>query len=150
MSLSDKQAAFVREYLVDANGAAAARRAGYSENAARVTASKLLAKPAIKAALAAGQAELAEATGISAQTVVRDLYETYREAREAGDFGPAVSALDKLAKHTGAYETDNAQKRNDPYAGLTLDEKRTLVAGARHVQRMRAASNRSTPDPVEN
>jgi phage terminase small subunit len=42
--LTPKQQAFVREYLVDLNGAAAARRAGYSENSAKQIASENLTK----------------------------------------------------------------------------------------------------------
>src|SRR5262245_41863153 len=43
--LTPKQEAFVREYLVDLNGAAAARRAGYSKNSAKQIASENLTKP---------------------------------------------------------------------------------------------------------
>lgn len=43
--LNEQQRRFFAEYLIDLNGAAAARRAGYSERTARVIASELLAKP---------------------------------------------------------------------------------------------------------
>jgi hypothetical protein len=49
--LTPKQEAFVREYLVDLNGAAAARRAGYSENRARDIACENLTKPNILKAI---------------------------------------------------------------------------------------------------
>lgn len=48
-TLTDKQLAFCREYVVDWNGTQAAIRAGYSENTANVIASENLAKPYIRA-----------------------------------------------------------------------------------------------------
>lgn len=50
-----KRETFTKEYLVDFNGAAAARRAGYSPNSARQTAHELLTKPDV-------QTEIIEAT----------------------------------------------------------------------------------------
>jgi len=47
--LTDRQQAFVQEYCVHGNAAAAARSAGYSEAVARQTAHKLLLKPHIAA-----------------------------------------------------------------------------------------------------
>lgn len=46
--LTVKEQRFIDEYLIDFNGAAAARRAGYSENTARQIATENLAKPYIK------------------------------------------------------------------------------------------------------
>lgn len=45
--LNPKQIAFAREYAIDGNGAAAARRAGYSEKCANVIAHKLLNNPGV-------------------------------------------------------------------------------------------------------
>lgn len=49
MPLSDKQAAFAREYAVDKNGKQAAIRAGYAPGAAEVTASRLLRNVNVRA-----------------------------------------------------------------------------------------------------
>lgn len=49
MSLSNKQRAFVLQYLIDYNGAQAAIRAGYSSVSSRSTASALLTNPNIQA-----------------------------------------------------------------------------------------------------
>lgn len=51
--LTDRQRRFVDEYLVDLNGAAAARRAGYSERRAKNEAVELLDDPRIQAAVKA-------------------------------------------------------------------------------------------------
>lgn len=68
--LTPKQERFVEEYLVDLNGSAAARRAGYSEKTSGPIAQQLLAKTSIQEAIAARRAERSERTGITADEVV--------------------------------------------------------------------------------
>lgn len=51
MKLKLKQEAFIREYLIDFNGSAAAIRAGYSARSSRSTSSELLTNPNIKQAV---------------------------------------------------------------------------------------------------
>jgi len=58
-----QQQRFVDEYLIDAHATNAAIRAGYSKRTARIQASALLAKPHIKAAIAAKQAVRSEEAG---------------------------------------------------------------------------------------
>ena len=69
MNLTPKQAAFIDEYIICRNGAEAARRAGYGVLSARVTASRLLTKANIKAALAIKEAELARKVEIRGGSV---------------------------------------------------------------------------------
>ena len=71
--LTDKQARFVEEYLVDLNATQAAIRAGYSENTARQIGSENLAKPAIQAAIAEAMRERSERTRINADRVLQEL-----------------------------------------------------------------------------
>lgn len=59
MDLTEKQEAFCQSYLIDFNGARAAREAGYSEDSARQEASRLLTNANIQARIH----ELREATG---------------------------------------------------------------------------------------
>jgi phage terminase small subunit len=49
--LNPREENFVREFLIDLNGAKAAQRAGYSARGARVTASRLLSKASVITAL---------------------------------------------------------------------------------------------------
>jgi phage terminase small subunit len=70
--LRDKQAAFVREYLVDKNATQAAIRAGYSPKTARSIGEENLSKPDIRAAIDAGLADLASRVGITAERVLRE------------------------------------------------------------------------------
>lgn len=69
--LTARQQAFVREYLVDLNGSAAARRAGYAESRATNTAVDLLAMPRVQAAIAKAQAARARRTEITADMVLQ-------------------------------------------------------------------------------
>lgn len=70
--LTARQSAFCDEYIVDHNGAAAARRAGYSEAAAKETAYQLLKRPAIRERIAELEAERAERLGFTVDNVIRE------------------------------------------------------------------------------
>jgi len=63
---------FVREYLVDLNAAAAARRCGYPAHVARERGSKLMARKDVQAAVKQAMAARAERTDITADRVVRE------------------------------------------------------------------------------
>ncbi|GJD92916.1 terminase small subunit [Methylobacterium iners] len=78
MSLTDKQAAFVQEYLIDLNASAAARRAGYSEATAAQAGYENLRKPEIADAIAAAQAERSQRVEITADQVLRELVDIAR------------------------------------------------------------------------
>ena len=71
--MTPKQEAFVREYLIDLNATAAAKRAGYSERTAEKIGSENIRKPEISAAIAAAQQNRAERTGITADRVLKEL-----------------------------------------------------------------------------
>lgn len=70
MPLTPKQQRFVEEYAVDFNGAAAARRAGYSEKTARQIADENLSKPDILEAVKAHLSKISEKTEISQERVL--------------------------------------------------------------------------------
>lgn len=72
-NLTPKQAAFVREYLVDLNATQAAIRAGYSEDTAKSIGSENLTKPVIAAAIQEAMDYRAERTGITADKVLSHL-----------------------------------------------------------------------------
>ena len=104
-ALSRKQQAFVREYLLDLNATAAYKRAGYkcTGRAAENAASRMLGFVGVKAAINAALAERNQRTEITADLVVQETWTTYQEAREAGKFSAAVTALHLLGKHAGAF-----------------------------------------------
>lgn len=77
--LTDKQKAFVREYMLDKNGTQAAIRAGYKagkdNHAAAVTASKLMKDPVINAYRRVLQREAFRRLGITLESLCEDLVE---------------------------------------------------------------------------
>jgi hypothetical protein len=81
--LTALQARFVNEYMIDCNGSAAARRAGYSARSCRVQASQLLRHPVVGPCVRDGLAELlAEVKGSAAHTL--------RERAKVAYFDPIV------------------------------------------------------------
>lgn len=70
--LTNKRAAFVREYLKDCHGRNAAIRAGYSERSARFIACELLQDPAVQAAVQAGQRAAAERSDVTVDEIIRE------------------------------------------------------------------------------
>lgn len=71
-SITAKQAAFVREYLIDKNATQAAIRAGYSKKTAQQIGDENLRKPVIRAAIDAALNDIAARTGITAERVLRE------------------------------------------------------------------------------
>lgn len=73
--LTAKEAAFVREYLIDLNQTKAAIRAGYSARSANEQAVKIMDRPRVKAAIDAAMVARSERTLIDADWVLKRLAE---------------------------------------------------------------------------
>ena len=87
--LTDKQAAFVAEYLVDLNATQSAIRAGYSERTAYRIGAELLQKTSVAEAIAAGQAKRAQRVEITADRVVAELAKiAFADPRDLMEWGP--------------------------------------------------------------
>lgn len=71
--LTEKQARFVEEYLVDLNATQAMIRAGYSKNGASVEGHRLLGNPKIEAAIAKRQAAIRKKLHITQEMVAAEL-----------------------------------------------------------------------------
>jgi len=71
--LTDRERVFVREYLVDLNGTAAAIRAGYAPNSAAKHTHRVFNRPRVKAAIEAAMATRARALEITAENVLREI-----------------------------------------------------------------------------
>ena len=128
VKLTTKQENFINEYMVDFNGTQAALRAGYSKKNARQQATENIAKPAIKAIIAAKRAVLAEKTNVNAEWVRKRAIEIVercmqaepvldRDGNETGEYkfdaNGAKAALDMLNRMQGHYEIDNSQTKPD-------------------------------------
>lgn len=94
---------FVAEYLKDGNGKAAAIRAGYPASNARIQASKLLAKPEIKAAVAAARSQAAADAELTLAGHLRELADLRDEASRCKQYGAAITAETNRGKAAGFY-----------------------------------------------
>ena len=114
--LNPKQLRFVKEYLVDRNGAQAAIRAGYSKHTARTIANQLLTKLDIRAAVQKGEDELTKSTQLSRDYVINGLMANAERAMQYRE------VLDKLGNPTGEFEYQG-QVANKSYEllGKTLN-----------------------------
>jgi phage terminase small subunit len=89
-----KEARFVQEYPIDLNGAAAARRAGYSEDTARQIACELIAKPHIQEAIAAEMSARAQRTRVTQDRVLTVIADTaYFDIADAFNSDGSLKAI---------------------------------------------------------
>lgn len=102
MPLTDRQARFVREYLVDLNATQASIRAGYSAKTAEQQGPRLLGNVGVAAAIAEAQQRIAKKLDITAESVVNELaklgfsnMEDYISTNGAGDPRVDLSAIDR-------------------------------------------------------
>lgn len=131
--LTDKQAAFCREYLIDLNATQAAIRAGYSEKTAYSTGHENLRKPEIQEEIDILRQERNESLKIDAAWVLQKSVELYNRSMEAepildknGEpqrykFAPAGAgkALELIGKHVDikAFEKEVVANNNNYVIG---------------------------------
>lgn len=120
--LTDKQAAFVREYLVDLNATQAAIRAGYSERTAYSVGQRLLKNVEIQRAVAAAQAKRARRVEIKAEDVLRGVIEVTTQARDSGDLKTALKGYELQGKHLGMWTEKVKQEVSGPDGGPVASE----------------------------
>ena len=101
--MTAKQARFVDEYLVDANGTQAAIRAGYGAAGARVAAHRLLTNVAISSAIEARQRVDATRLSVDRNRVLTGLLEAVEMAREQRNPAGMVAGLREIGKLMGFY-----------------------------------------------
>lgn len=99
MPLTEKQKRFVAEYLVDLNATQAAIRAGYAPKTANREGSRLLSKVDVADAIAAKAASTSEKLDLSAERVLRGLFEEATRTGEGSSHGARVSAWGLLGKY---------------------------------------------------
>ncbi len=120
--LTDKQTAFVREYLVDLNATQAAIRAGYSERTANAQAGRLLANVGIREAIENAQAKRARRVEIKAEDVLRGVIEVTTQARDSGDLKTALKGYELQGKHLGMWTEKVKQEVSGPDGGPMASE----------------------------
>jgi phage terminase small subunit len=104
--LTVRQQHFVTEYLIDFDGQAAAIRAGFAPDYAVTQASRLLRKPAVKAALDEQIAARSARTLTTADWVIARLREEATFYGEGSSHTARVAALAQLAKHLGLHKEE--------------------------------------------
>lgn len=120
--LTDKQTAFVREYLVDLNATQAAVRAGYSERTASRIGPQLLGKNWVREAIEKAQAKRARRVEIKAEDVLRGVIEVTTQARESGDLKTALKGYELQGKHLGMWTEKVKQEVSGPDGGPVASE----------------------------
>lgn len=96
--------AFIREYCVDHNGAAAARRAGYSAHTAREIAYRLLQRVDVQVAVAEREEASDRLTGSRRHYVLNSLQAIAASAMaDPKSLAVAVTALKALGDHEGLF-----------------------------------------------
>ena len=128
--LTDKQAMFVTEYLVDLNATQAAIRAGYSEKTAGAIGQENLRKPTIYAAVAEARAKQAKHTEITAAMVLEGLLAETQGGQQSGRIaawgwiGKHLAMFTDKVRHDGDAPTINISVRpeGEPVSGNVWDE----------------------------
>ena len=122
VKLTDKQTAFVREYLVDLNATQAAIRAGYSERTAYSAGQRLLKNVEIQRAVAAAQVKRARRVEIEAEDVLRGVIDVTAQARDSGDLKTALKGYELQGKHLGMWTERVRQEISGPGGGPMASE----------------------------
>jgi len=120
--LTNQQKKFCEEYILDWNGARAARDAGYSENTAREQASRLLTKVHIEAYIKEIQDDLQKQAGISRLSNVNVLKKIIDDKK--ADFRDKMKAIEVVNKMLGfnAPEQKDVTSGGKPVEGIGLIE----------------------------
>lgn len=101
MALTARQQSFIKEYLVDLNGAQAAIRAGYSPKAAKEHAARLLTNANLAHAVQAEMDKRSERTEVTADYVLKTITSTIARCQTDEDFNPQaiLKGAELLGKH---------------------------------------------------
>ena len=99
-NLTDMQAKFVEEYLVDLNASAAAKRAGYADPA---YGRRLYTKVHVQQAIAKRRAQRQQRTEVTQDMVIEGLLKEARRDGEDSSHGARVGAWKALGKHLGLF-----------------------------------------------
>lgn len=160
--LTDKQARFVREYLVDLNAKQAAIRAGYSARSAEVEGSRLLKNAKVAAAIARERRAVSNRTGITPERVLLELAKfgfadirkvikwraLVTELEEDDDGEPVLRTTnevvlvdsDKIDADTAAAITEISQTKDGALKVKLVDKRAALVDIGRHLGMFKSGS----------
>ncbi|WP_298966159.1 terminase small subunit [uncultured Roseibium sp.] len=148
MALTDKQARFIEEYLVDLNATQAAIRAGYSEKTANEQGSRLLANVKVSDAIAEAQKERSERTQITQDRVLLELARlSFSDLRKCltpsghlvdpqdwdDDTAAAISSLEVVTNRTSEKDADGKTPVEYTHKIKTWDKNAALEKLSKHL-----------------
>jgi hypothetical protein len=114
--MTPKQAAFVREYLIDRNATQAAIRAGYSADTAKQQGSRLLTNVDVQRAVEVREQRIQEICDVTVMSLTAKLEEDRKLARELGQPSAAVTAVMGMAKlHGLLIDKVESENKNTTY-----------------------------------
>lgn len=108
--LTPKQAAFVREYMIDLNATQAAIRAGYSERTANRIGAENLSKPVIQDAIREQREVVEEKCRVTIEWVLNQIVGIARNQDAAAR--DRLKALELLGKYLGLWERRTDEETN--------------------------------------
>lgn len=97
--LSDNEARFVQEYMVDLSQMNAVIRSGNKSKNPRQIGWQLMQRAHVRAAIEAEMKKLADSLQISAKSVLWDIQRVATKAEEDGDLSTALKGRELLGKH---------------------------------------------------
>ena len=115
--MTNKQTAFINEYLKDLNATQAAIRAGYNPNTAKTTGHENLTKPYIRTAIDEALTKRAQKTQITHQDVINGLWQI---ATQGTSENARVKAYELVGKHHGMTFTDTTRHITDSVIEIDL------------------------------
>ena len=110
-TLTPRQEQFVENYILCGNATEAARRAGYGERGAGVTATRLLKNANVLAAIDVLRAANAERFALSREAVIEEMLAAIAVAKEQSNPLVVISGWREIAKMCGFYQPVKHQVR---------------------------------------
>lgn len=120
-----KHERFCQRSMIDLNASASYKEVyGCNTKVAEASGCRLLRNDKVIGRLKHLKSLLQKKTDITVESVMNDIADTHRRAKEAGDeMNVELKASDMMAKHVGAYEKDNEQQ------GVSVTDMMAIVAG---------------------
>lgn len=159
-TLTPKQARFIDEYLIDLNASGAYRRAGYavaSPGVASMESARLLANPAIAAAIAKRKEEICARLGIQQEQVLREYariaFANVRNYAKVTDDGVTITPSDQWSDDAAAAVAEVGERRGKYGTSVHFklhDKIAALNKLAIYTQLMPAEEGGDTPTTINN
>ena len=119
--LTNKEEMFIREYLVDNNGARAARAAGYSVKTARNIANENLSKPHIINRIMEVQEERLERLTITTDMKHELLWSGAQNSHAEGDFKSMKACIAELNRMQGDIAPTKTEQKTEHSGEINVD-----------------------------